>query len=137
PSSNTELSGLYISNDMFCSDCEPQGFRNITYFFDRPDVMTNYRVKLIAEKKYPTLLSNGNLIEEGIIDDTYHYAIWKDPFFKPTYLFAIVAGDLEFIEDHHIRPNGTKVRLRVYADQKDIGRCQFALDSLKKAMKWD
>lgn len=137
PSSNTELSGLYISNDMFCSDCEPQGFRNITYFFDRPDVMTNYRVKLIAEKKYPTLLSNGNLIEEGIIDDTYHYAIWEDPFFKPTYLFAIVAGDLEFIENHHIRPNGTKVRLRVYADQKDIGRCQFALDSLKKAMKWD
>lgn len=137
PSSNTELSGIYLSNGMFFSDCEPQGFRNITYFFDRPDVMTNYRVTLIAEKKYPTLLSNGNLLEEGSYNDTHHYAIWEDPFLKPTYLFAIVAGDLEFIEDHHIRPNGSPVRLRVYADKKDIHRCQFSLDSLKKAMKWD
>lgn len=137
PSSNTALSGIYLSNEMFFSDCEPQGFRNITYFFDRPDVMTNYRVKLIADKKYPVLLSNGNLIEEGEYNQTAHYAIWEDPFFKPTYLFAIVAGDLEYIEDTHIRPDGKPVRLRVYADKKDIHRCQFSLDSLKKAMKWD
>ena len=137
PSTNTELSGIYLSNGMFFSDCEPQGFRNITYFFDRPDVMTNYRVTLIADQKFPTLLSNGNLVEEGIYSDTKHYAIWEDPFPKPTYLFAIVAGNLEFIEDQHQRPDGTTVRLRVYADQKDIHRCQFALDSLKKAMKWD
>ncbi len=137
PQSNTELSGIYLSNQMFFSDCEPQGFRNITYFFDRPDIMTNYRVTLIADQKYPTLLSNGNLVEEGYCDDSKHYAIWEDPFPKPTYLFAIVAGNLEFIQDHHIRPDGTAVRLRVYADKKDIHRCQFALDSLKKAMKWD
>lgn len=137
PSNNTELSGIYISNGMFFSDCEPQGFRNITYFFDRPDVMTNYRVKLIADKKYPTLLSNGNLIEKGEENEAQHYAIWEDPFLKPTYLFAIVAGNLEFIEDHHIRPDGTHVQLRVYADKKDIDRCQFSLKSLKRAMKWD
>lgn len=137
PRSNTELSGIYLSNDMFFSDCEPQGFRNITYFFDRPDVMTNYRVTLIADKKYPVLLSNGNLIEAGEYDETQHYAIWEDPFPKPTYLFAMVAGDFEYIEDTHIRPNGAPVRLRVYADKKDIHRCQFSLDSLKKAMKWD
>lgn len=137
PSENSELSGIYLSNNMFFSDCEPQGFRNITYFFDRPDVMTNYRVKLIADKKFPTLLSNGNLMEEGVFDETHHYAIWEDPFLKPTYLFAIVAGDLAFIQDEHIRPDGSPVRLRVYADQKDIDRCYFALESLKKAMVWD
>ncbi|GGZ94396.1 aminopeptidase N [Ignatzschineria ureiclastica] len=137
PSTNTELSGIYISNGMFCSDCEPQGFRNITYFPDRPDVMTRYRVTLRADQAYPVLLSNGNLIEEGLLENNRHYAIWEDPFPKPTYLFAIVAGNLAYIEDQHIRPNGSPVRLRVYADQKDIDRCDFAMKSLKKAMQWD
>lgn len=137
PSSNTELSGLYVSNGMFCSDCEPQGFRSITYFPDRPDVMTSYRVQLIADRTYPILLSNGNLVEEGLLDNDKHYAIWEDPFPKPTYLFAIVAGDLAFIEGEHIRPDGSPVRLRVYASEENIGRCDFALASLKKAMAWD
>lgn len=137
PSSNTELSGLYLSNGIFCSDCEPQGFRNITYFPDRPDIMTTYKVTLIADQSLPVLLSNGNLLEEGLLEDNRHYAIWEDPFPKPTYLFAIVAGDLAFIEGEHIRPDGTPVRLRVYASETNIPRCDFALKSLKKAMKWD
>lgn len=137
PSTNSELSGLYLSNGIYCSDCEPQGFRNITYFFDRPDIMTVYRVKLIADIQYPILLSNGNLLEEGLLDHRRHYAIWEDPFPKPTYLFAIVAGNLEFIEDQHIRPDGSAVRLRIYASKDNIGRCDFALKSLKKAMLWD
>lgn len=137
PSVNSELSGLYISNGIYCSDCEPQGFRNITYFFDRPDVMTIYRVKLIADLQYPVLLSNGNLLEEGLLDNQRHYAVWEDPFPKPTYLFAIVAGDLEFIEDQHIRPDGSAVRLRIYASNDNIDRCDFALKSLQKAMSWD
>lgn len=137
PSSNTELSGLYISEGIFCSDCEPQGFRNITYFPDRPDVMTTYQVKLIADQRFPILLSNGNLIESGPIDKNRHYAIWEDPFPKPTYLFAIVAGDLAYIESEHIRPDGRPVQLRVYASDDNINRCDFALSSLKKAMVWD
>ncbi len=137
PSTNTELNGIYISNGMFCSDCEPQGFRNITYFPDRPDVMTRYRVTLEADQSYPVLLSNGNLIEEGLLEKNRHYATWEDPFPKPTYLFALIAGDLTYIEDQHIRPDGSPVKLRVYADQKDIDRCHFALEALKKAMQWD
>ena len=137
PSTNSELSGIYMSNGMFCSDCEPQGFRHITFFADQPDVMTTYRVKIIADQHYPVLLSNGNLIEEGELPNHRHFAIWEDPFPKPTYLFAVVAGDLAFIEDQHIRPNGQPVRLRVYAVKKDIDSCHFALASLKKAMEWD
>lgn len=137
PIQNSELAGLFITDGFFCSDCEPQGFRHITYFADRPDVMTTYRVKLIADQKYPVLLSNGNLLEEGLLEDNRHYALWEDPFPKPTYLFAIVAGDLEFIEDQHLRPDGSPVRLRIYAQKPYIDQCHFALQSLKKAMKWD
>ncbi len=137
PAANSALSGLYLSRGIICSDCEPQGFRNITLFPDRPDVMTQYRVTLEANRCYPILLSNGNLVEEGSIDEEGHYAIWEDPFPKPTYLFAIVAGDLQFIEDQHIRPDGRPVQLRIYASKENIGACDFALASLKKAMRWD
>lgn len=137
PENNSELAGIFITDGFFCSDCEPQGFRHITYFADRPDVMTTYRVTLIADKAYPVLLSNGNLVEEGELENQRHYAIWEDPFPKPTYLFALVAGDLEFIEDQHIRPDGSPVRLRIYAQKPYIDQCHFALQSLKKAMKWD
>lgn len=137
PAANSALSGLYLSRGIICSDCEPQGFRNITLFPDRPDVMTQYRVTLEANRCYPILLSNGNLVEEGSIDEERHYAIWEDPFPKPTYLFAIVAGDLQFIEDQHIRPDGRPVQLRIYASKENIGACDFALASLKKAMRWD
>ena len=137
PAANSALSGLYLSRGIICSDCEPQGFRNITLFPDRPDVMTQYRVTLEADQCYPILLSNGNLIENGVLDEARHYAIWEDPYPKPTYLFAIVAGDLQFIEDQHIRPDGRPVQLRIYASKENIGACDFALESLKKAMRWD
>ncbi|GBU09438.1 aminopeptidase N [Gammaproteobacteria bacterium] len=137
PETNTAFDGLYISNNIFCTDCEPQGFRKITYFQDRPDNMAEYTVKIIADKQYTQLLSNGNLIDSGDLPNNQHYAIWHDPFPKPSYLCAIVAGDLAFIEDQHLRPDGSEVRLRVYALEKFINQCAFALASLKKAMVWD
>lgn len=137
PEENQALVGLFMTDGLFCSDCEPQGFRSITYFADRPDIMATYRVKIIADQKYPILLSNGNLEEKGDLEDGKHYAIWHDPFPKPTYLFALVAGDLAYIEDQHIRPDGSAVELRIYAQAPFIDQCHFALQSLKRAMKWD
>lgn len=137
PLNNHRLQGIFMTDGLFCSDCEPQGFRHITYFPDRPDVMATYRVKVIADKAYPVLLSNGNLLEEGKYDETRHYTIWHDPFPKPTYLFALVAGDLEFIEATHIRPDGSPVKLRIYAHKPFIAQCEFALGALKRAMQWD
>lgn len=137
PEANVGFEGLYLSQQIFCTDCEPQGFRKITYFQDRPDNMAIYTVKIIADISFSDLLSNGNLIETGVLDTDRHYAVWHDPFPKPSYLFAIVAGDLHYIEDHHIRPDGSKVRLRVYAKEAVIHQCHFALASLKKACEWD
>lgn len=137
PEANLGFEGLYLSNQIFCTDCEPQGFRKITYFQDRPDNMAIYTVKIIADASFSDLLSNGNLVETGVLNEGRHYAVWHDPFPKPSYLFAIVAGNLNYIEDHHIRPDGSKVRLRVYAKEAVIHQCHFALASLKKAFAWD
>ncbi len=138
PDKNTALEGLYASGSMLCTQCEAQGFRRITYFPDRPDVMSTYRVKLIADKKkYPVLLSNGNLIESGEMGDGQHYAIWQDPSLKPSYLFALVAGDLAWIEDHFTTMSGRQVLLRVYTEHENIHKCDHAMHSLKQAMQWD
>lgn len=138
PDKNTTLEGLYISNDIFCTQCEAHGFRCITYFLDRPDVMTFFKTKIIADKhRYPRLLSNGNLIETGDLEDDKHYAIWHDPFKKPCYLFALVAGNLDCLEDHFITQSGRDITLRIYVEKGMRERCHHAMESLKLAMRWD
>ena len=138
PHENTELEGLYYSSDMYCTQNEPEGFRRITYFLDRPDVMSIFTTKIIADKKSaPVLLSNGNFIKSGDIDSSRHYAIWHDPFKKPTYLFALVAGDFGNISDSFTTINGREIELNIYCDKGNEPRCHHAMSSLKKAMKWD
>ena len=137
PVGNTQLDGLYKSGSIFCSQNEPQGFRRITYFLDRPDVMTKYRTKIIASKEYPVLLSNGNPIGHGDLEDGRHWVEWEDPFLKPSYLFAIVAGDLGSIRDRFTTRSGREIDLRIYCDKGNEERCWHAMDSLKKSMKWD
>jgi len=141
PQNNTSLEGLYMSSGMFCTQNEPHGFRRITCFFDRPDVMTKYTTTIIANKeKFPILLSNGNCVEiknitEG--DGKLHSATWVDPFKKPSYLFALVAGDLGFIEDTFVTLSGKKVDLKIFTDKGKESMCNFAMQALKKSMKWD
>jgi aminopeptidase N len=138
PSANAALEGLYISSGVFCTQCEPEGFRRITYFPDRPDVLARYRVTLRADRKrYPTLLSNGNLVASGDLDRYRHYATWHDPYPKPTYLFALVAGDLAALEDSFVTASGRRVALRIFASRQNLARCRHAMDSLKRAMRWD
>ena len=138
PAENTALEGLYISKGMYCSQCEAEGFRRITYFPDQPDVMTTYRVRIEADKAaFPVLLSNGNKIDEGDLADGRHFALWDDPFPKPCYLFALVAGDLEYLEDYFVTCSGKRVTLRIYVAADDLDKCPHAMKSLKKAMKWD
>ncbi len=138
PESNTELEGLYKSEGKFCTQCEAEGFRKITYFPDRPDVLTTFTVRIEADKeKYPVLLSNGNLTDEGDLDDVRHYTVWNDPFPKPCYLFALVAGNLVHISDEFITKSGRKVDLRIYVHNGDEGQCDHAMRSLIKSMKWD
>ncbi|WP_374027359.1 aminopeptidase N [Bdellovibrio bacteriovorus] len=138
PQNNTSLEGLYKSNGIFCTQCEAQGFRKITYFFDRPDVMTSYSVTIEADKaKYPVLLSNGDRIKIEDLGNGRHKAFWQDPHKKPCYLFALVAGDLGVIRDTFTTMNGRKVNLEVYAAHGKQERCWHAMDSLKKSMKWD
>jgi len=138
PESNTALEGLYQSDGMFCTQCEAEGFRRITFFPDRPDVMSVYRTTIEADKnKYPVLLSNGNLVAQGEGDDGRHWVTWEDPFLKPSYLFALVAGDLQHIEDSFTTVSGREVRLLIYAEQKDLNKLDYAMQSLKNAMKWD
>ena len=135
---NLALEGLYKSGDMYCTQCEAQGFRRITYFQDRPDVMTIFTTRIEADKKYfPVLLSNGNLIKEGDLTGGRHFAEWHDPFPKPCYLFALVAGDLKFIQDFFITMSGRKVDLRIYAREGDQAQCHYAMESLIRSMKWD
>ena len=137
PAANSELNGLYASADTLCTQCEPEGFRRITYFLDRPDVLSVYRVTLRALKtQYPVLLSNGNQVGEGE-DGRYHYAIWEDPHPKPSYLFALVAGPLQFVEDRFTTIAGRDVLLRIYARSRDIPQCDFALSALRDSMIWD
>ncbi|ORU92536.1 MAG: aminopeptidase N [Cycloclasticus sp. symbiont of Bathymodiolus heckerae] len=141
PSKNTALSGLYESKTMLCTQCEAEGFRRITWFLDRPDVMSIFSVTIEADKdKYPVLLSNGNRVEEGqeIDSDTNkHHASWYDPFPKPCYLFALVAGDLAVLEDSFITCSGREVTLEVYVEESDLDKTQHAMQSLKNSMRWD
>jgi aminopeptidase N len=138
PQKNTSLEGLYKSGDIFCTQCEAQGFRKITYFLDRPDVMTKYSVTLEADKKkYPVLLSNGDRVKMNDLGNGRHEAHWNDPHKKPCYLFALVAGDLGVIRDQFTTKSGHKVNLEVYAAHGKQERCWHAMESLKKSMKWD
>jgi aminopeptidase N len=138
PVANTALEGLYISSGALCTQCEPEGFRRIAYFPDRPDVLTSYTVTLIADKsRYPVLLSNGNRVATGDLDGSRHYATWQDPFPKPTYLFALVAGDLDALTDTFVTRSGRTVALAIYSTSSNIPRCQHAMASLKRAMRWD
>jgi aminopeptidase N len=138
PQDNTALMGLYQSSNMFCTQCEPEGFRNITYFLDRPDVLSSYTTTIIADKKqYPTLLSNGNLIAQGEMKGGRHWTKWQDPFKKPCYLFAMIAGDLEYLEDHFITRSKRKITLRIFTEKGNKDKCKFAMHSLQKAMRWD
>ncbi|MBL4895113.1 MAG: aminopeptidase N, partial [Emcibacter sp.] len=138
PATNTALEGLYISKGMYCTQCEAEGFRRITYFLDQPDVMATYRVRIEAEKAaFPVLLSNGNKIEEGEAANGRHFTLWDDPFPKPSYLFALVAGDLEYLEDHFTTASGKPVTLRIFVEGADLDKCPHAMESLKKAFDWD
>jgi aminopeptidase N len=138
PHENTALEGLYPSGDFLLTQCEAEGFRKITYFPDRPDVMTQFEVTISADRsRYPVLLSNGNLVDSGTMDDGRHWVRWDDPFAKPSYLFALVAGELAHIEDHFVTRGGRKVTLRVYVEHENVDRCAHAMESLKKAMQWD
>lgn len=138
PQENTSLEGLYKSNTMFCTQCEAEGFRKITYYLDRPDVMAKFVTTIVADKKrYPVLLSNGNDIARGDFDDGRHWVTWEDPFRKPCYLFALVAGDLEFIEDHFKTMSGRDITLRIFVEAKDLDKCDHAMESLKNSMRWD
>jgi aminopeptidase N len=139
PEANTELSGLYLSNGIYCTQCEAEGFRRITYFLDRPDVLARYRVRLEADKsEAPVLLANGNLVESGDIDGSgRHYAVWDDPFPKPSYLFAMVGGDLAVVKDSFTTMSGREVGLRIYVEPGKENRCAWAMESIKAAMAWD
>ncbi|MCB1676831.1 MAG: aminopeptidase N, partial [Halioglobus sp.] len=138
PQDNTSLEGLYKSRTMFCTQCEAQGFRKITYYLDRPDVMSVFTVTVEAQREsYPVLLSNGNFIAGKELADGRHSVTWHDPFPKPAYLFALVAGDLEHIEDTFVTAGGREVCLRIYAERKDLDKCDHAMASLKHAMRWD
>ena len=137
PEANTSLEGLYRSRTMYCTQCEAEGFRKITYYLDRPDVMSEFTTTVVADKKYPVLLSNGNLIDQGDADNNRHYATWHDPFKKPAYLFALVAGDLAHIEDKFVTMSGREVTLKIFVEPKDLDKCDHAMASLKNSMRWD
>lgn len=138
PQDNTSLEGLYKSQSMFCTQCEAEGFRKITYYLDRPDVMSVFTVTMAADpKRYPVLLSNGNLIESKTLSDGRQQMMWHDPHPKPAYLFALVAGDLQHLEDRFETCGGRDVTLRIFVEAKDLDKCGHAMDSLKNAMRWD
>ena len=138
PKENTTLDGLYLSSGNFCTQCEAEGFRRITYYQDRPDVMTLFTTTIEGDQgKYPVLLSNGNLIDSGESENGRHWAKWEDPFKKPCYLFALVAGNLQYIEDRFTTLSGRDVTLRIYVEAHNIDKCEHAMASLQRAMKWD
>ena len=130
PKDNTTLEGLYLSEGIYCTQCEPEGFRKITYFLDRPDVMTKFKVRI--EGNYKFLLSNGNLISQG-----QGWAEWNDPWPKPSYLFALVAGNLKVIEDEFVSMTNKKILLQIYVEEGNEDKCEHAMNSIKKCMKWD
>ena len=138
PNQNTALEGLYTSSGMFCTQCEAESFRRITYFVDRPDNMAVFTVTLVADKtQYPVLLSNGNPVAAGELEDGQHWVRWHDPYPKPSYLFALVAGDLQAHEDHFTTASGRDVTLRIWTEAHNVGKTDHAMASLKKAMRWD
>ena len=140
PQNNTALEGLYKSQKMFCTQCEAEGFRRITYYLDRPDVMSKFTTTISADrKKYPVLLSNGNKFDGGEVegDSSRHWVKWEDPFKKPCYLFALVAGDLVSLDDSFISSSGRDIKLQIFVEEKDIDKCDHAMLSLKNSMKWD
>jgi aminopeptidase N len=138
PKANTALEGLYLSNGMLCTQCEAEGFRKITYFLDRPDVMTLFTTTLVGDKdRYPVLLSNGNKVAQGELPDNRHWVTWEDPFNKPCYLFALVAGQLECVEDCFTTQSGRDISLQIFVEKHDMDKCGHAMQSLKNAMRWD
>ena len=138
PTANTQLSGLYRTSGNYCTQCEAEGFRRITYFPDRPDVMAVYSTRIEADKKEaPVLLANGNLTSSGDLPNGRHFAVWHDPHKKPSYLFALVGGDLACVEDSFTTMSGRKVVLRIYVEHGKQSRCAYAMDALKRSMRWD
>ena len=138
PEQNTALEGLYRSSKMYCTQCEAQGFRKITYYQDRPDVLAKFRTTIIADGvRYPNLLSNGNLVAEEQMADGRKKVTWEDPFAKPCYLFALVAGDLAVLEDQFTTMSGRDVALKIFSESHNIDQCHYAMDALKRSMRWD
>ncbi|ENW04665.1 aminopeptidase N [Acinetobacter beijerinckii] len=137
PESNTQLEGLYKAGDLFVTQNEPEGFRKITFYPDRPDVLSVFTTRVEADKKYPVLLANGNLLETGEAGEGRHFAIWQDPTKKPSYLFACVIGDLAVLRDRYTTSEGRDVALEIYAIEKDIPKCHIAMEALKHSMRWD
>ncbi|WP_028033366.1 aminopeptidase N [Chelativorans sp. J32] len=138
PAANKALMGLYVSNGVYCTQCEAEGFRRITYYLDRPDVLSTYRVRIEARKEEaPLLLSNGNPVEAGDLKDGWHYAVWHDPHPKPSYLFALVAGDLGGIHDEFVTASGRRVKLGIYVEHGKEPLAAYAMDALKRSMRWD
>jgi len=138
PSKNSQLMGLYRSSGIYCTQCEAEGFRRITFFPDRPDVMAVYTTRITARKSdAPVLLSNGNCLDHGDLPDGWHYALWHDPHPKPSYLFALVGGDLSSVKGHFTTRSGRNVELGIYVEKGKTERAHYALDSLKRSMKWD
>ncbi|UYG02502.1 aminopeptidase N [Halomonas sp. LR3S48] len=138
PSENTALEGLYLSNGMYCTQCEAEGFRRITYYPDRPDVMATFSTTVIGDRQsLPVLLSNGNPVERGELPGERHFVTWNDPFPKPSYLFALVAGDLEKVEDRFTTMSGREVTLQIWVEEENLGKTDHAMASLKRAMAWD
>ncbi|AUX87281.1 aminopeptidase N [Acinetobacter sp. ACNIH2] len=138
PESNTQLEGLYqAASDLYVTQNEPEGFRKITFYPDRPDVLGVFTTRVEADKKYPVLLANGNLLETGSVGEDRHFAIWQDPTKKPSYLFACVIGDLAVLKDRYTTSEGRDVALEIYAEEKDIPKCHIAMEALKHSMRWD
>src|SRR5690554_7052651 len=138
PSANKALEGLYQSAGAFCTQCEAEGFRRITYYLDRPDVLAEFKTTIVADKqRFPQLLSNGNRVASGNNNDGRHWVTWHDPFPKPAYLFALVAGDFDCLEDSYTTADGRKVLLQLFVDKGNLNKADFAMQSLKNAMVWD
>ncbi len=138
PEKNTALEGLYRSSSMYCTQCEAEGFRKITYYQDRPDVLSEFSTTIVADaREFPNLLSNGNLIKEQQVSNGRKSVTWHDPFPKPSYLFALVAGDLSVLEDTFVTSSGREVQLQIFSEPHNIGQCSYAMDALKRSMKWD
>ncbi|WP_429238747.1 aminopeptidase N [Aeromonas veronii] len=138
PAANTALEGLYKSGDAYCTQCEAEGFRRITYYLDRPDILARYSTRITADKaQFPFLLSNGNKVDSGDLDGDRHFVQWQDPFPKPSYLFALVAGDFDVERSHYTTKSGRKVALEIFVDKGNLDRAGFAMESLINSMRWD